>query len=282
MEIEKVYRVSNMDDALTLLENYKEEAELLAGGTDLLVSVREGKNRGNIIIDISSIEEMKKIEIKEKEIVLGSLVTFSDIVQNDYIKEHIEGLWKAGKLMGSPQIRNMATIGGNIGNGSAAADVVPPLLGLGAVLRVKGSGGERHIELCDFYGSDGKTALKADEMIISVAFSHIRNRKEHISFEKLGVRNALAISKISCAIYLEVEDKLINNIRIASGALGSYPIREYVVEDFMKGKVLNHDFIEMAAMKYSETLEKRLLGRKSWPYKKEASKGVFKKALYSL
>ncbi|WP_176461744.1 FAD binding domain-containing protein [Anaeromicrobium sediminis] len=282
MAIEKIHKVSNIGDAITLLEKYKEKAELLAGGTDLLVHLREEKNRGSIIIDISNIREMKKIEIKEKEIVLGALTTFSEIVQNDYIKENVTGLWKAAKSVGSPQIRNMGTIGGNIGNASPAADTVPPLLALDATLRVMSNDGERSIKLCEFYGDKGETALKPNEMIISVGFSHLKNRREHIGFEKLGVRNALAISKISCAVYLEVQDKSINNIRIASGALGGYPIREYIVEDFIKGKVLSDEFIEVAAMKYSEALEKRLSGRNSWPYKKEASKGVFKKAIYSL
>lgn len=279
MAIEKIHKVSDIDNALILLEKYKEKAQLLAGGTDLLVHLREEKNKGSIIIDISDIREMKKIEINEKEIVLGALTTFSEIVENDYIKENVTGLWEAAKSVGSPQIRNMGTIGGNIGNASPAADTVPPLLALGTTLKVKSNDEERSIKLCEFYGSKGKTILKPNEMIISVGFPHLKNTKEYIGFEKLGARNALAISKISCAVYLEVQDKLINNIRVASGALGGYPLREYIVEDFIKEKVLSDKSIEAAAMKYSEVLEKRLSGRSSCAYKKEAIKGVFKKAV---
>lgn len=279
MGIEKIHKVWDIDNALILLEKYKERAELLAGGTDLLVHLREEKNRGSIIIDISDIREMKKIEIKEKEIVLGALTTFSEIVQDKYIKENVLGLWKAAKSVGSPQIRNMGTIGGNIGNASPAADTVPPLLALDATVKVKSNDGERSIKLCDFYGGKSKTTLRPNEMIISVVFPHVKSTKEHIGFEKLGARNALAISKISCAVYLEVQNKIVNNIRIASGALGRYPLREYIVEDFIKGKTLNDELIEAAAMKYSEVLEKRLSGRSSCEYKKEAAKGIFKRAV---
>lgn len=282
MGIEKVHKVFDIDNALILLEKHKEKAKLLAGGTDLLVHIREEKNRGSIIIDISDIKEMKKIEINENEIVLGALTTFSEIVQNDYMKEHIAGLWKSAKSVGSPQIRNMATIGGNICNASPASDIAPPLLALGATLKVKSIEGERCVNLCEFYGDKGKTILKPNEMMISIGFRHLKNTKEHIAFEKLGARNALAISKISCAVYLEAQDKLINNIRIASGGLGRYPLREYIVEQYMKGKVLNDEIIEAAAIRYSQVLEKRLSGRSSCEYKMQAVKGVFKKAIFPI
>lgn len=280
MGIERVHKVFNIDDALALLERYGERAELLAGGTDLLVHIKEERNRGSIIIDISDVKEMKKIEIMENEIVLGALTTFSKIIQNAYIKENIKGLWSAANSVGSPQIRNMATIGGNICNASPAADIVPPLLALDASLKVKHSRGERYIKLKELYLGRGKTALKSDEMVVSVGFPHLRNRKVYSGFGKLGLRNALAISKISCFIYIDIEDDLIKDIRIASGALGEYPLREYIVEAFMKGKVLSERIIDAAAIKYSGELKKRLYSRSSCEYKMEAVKGVFKEAIF--
>jgi len=278
--IEKVHKVFDIGDALALLERYREKAELLAGGTDLLVHIREERNRGSIIVDISDIKEMKKIEITKNQIVLGALTTFSEITQNAYIKENIAGLWRAAKSVGSPQIRNMATIGGNICNASPAADIVPPLLALGASLRVRHSRGERYIKLNEFYLGRGKTTLKSDEMVISIGFPHSRNKKIYSGFEKLGSRNALAISKISCFICIDFEDNLMKDIKAASGALGEYPLREYIIEDFMKGKALSEKIINAAAIKYSEELKKRLCGRSSCEYKMEAAKGVFKKAIF--
>lgn len=281
MGITKVHKVFDINNALQLLEKHRDEAEVLAGGTDLLVHIREDKNKGNVIIDISDIIEMKKIEIFENEIILGALTTFSEIVQNEYIKDKITGLWKAAKSVGSPQIRNMGTIGGNICNASPAADGVPPLLALDAILNIKGNDEERTIKLSEFYKDRGKTALKANEMLISIKIPISKNKKINIGFEKLGPRNALAISKISSSVYIEIKDKLIKDIRVASGALGGYPLREYSVEDFIKGKELCDRTIEEAAMKYSEALSQRLAGRSSLEYKREAVKGVFKKAVYS-
>lgn len=281
MGITKVHKVYDINNALQLLEKHRDKAEVLAGGTDLLVHIREDKNRGNIIIDISDIREMKKIEILEDEIVLGALTTFSEIVQNEYIKDKIPGLWKAAKSVGSPQIRNMGTIGGNICNASPAADGVPPLLALDAILNIKGKYGERILKLSEFYQGRGKTTLKPDEMLISIRIPFSKDKKIHTGFEKLGPRNALAIAKISSSVYMEIEDGLIKDIRIASGALGGYPLREYSVEEFMKGKELCNKTIEEAAMKYSEILSQRLAGRSSCEYKREAVKGVFKETVYN-
>ncbi|WP_432662804.1 FAD binding domain-containing protein [Wukongibacter baidiensis] len=281
MGIEKVHKVFDVNNALQLLEKHRDKAEVLAGGTDLLVHIREDKNKGNIIIDISDIREMKKIEILENEIILGALTTFSEIVQNEYIKEKMPGLWKAAKSVGSPQIRNMGTIGGNICNASPAADGVPPLLALDAILSIKCNQEARTLKLSEFYQGRGKTALRANEMLVSVRIPILKDKKINIGFEKLGPRNALAISKISSSVYMEIEGKLIKDIRIASGALGGYPLRERSVEEFMKGKELCDKIIEEAAMKYSETLSQRLAGRSSLEYKREAVKGVFKKAVYN-
>lgn len=281
MEIDKVYKVYHEKEALDLLAKYKEKAEILAGGTDLVVHIREGKNSGSIIVDISDIAEMKKIEIKEKEIILGTLTTFTEIVDNQYIKNNIYGLWKAAKSIGSPQIRNMATIGGNICNGSPAADIVVPLLALNASLYIKSNAAQRTVGLVEFYHDKSKTALKTDEMLIDIRIPHLKDKNIFMGFKKLGQRNALAISKISCSIYFELEKKRVKDIRIASGALGKYPLREYLLEDFIKDKILNNENIELSAIRYSESLTKRLAGRSSCDYKKEAIKGIFKKTVKS-
>lgn len=281
MEIDKVYKVYHEKEALDLLAKYKGKAEILAGGTDLVVHIREGKNGGSIIVDISDITEMKKIKIRKKEIILGTLTTFTEIVDNQYIRNNVHGLWKAAKSIGSPQIRNMATIGGNICNGSPAADIVVPLLALNASLDIKSNAAQRTMGLNEFYHDKSKTALKTDEMLIDIRIPHLKDRKIVIGFEKLGQRNALAISKISCSIYFELEENHVKDIRIASGALGKYPLREYMIEDFMKGKILNDESIELAAIRYSEILTKRLAGRSSCDYKKEAIKGIFKKTVKS-
>lgn len=281
MGITKVHKAFDINSVLQLLEKHRDKAEVLAGGTDLLVHIKEDKNKGDIIIDISDIGEMKKIEIFEKEIVLGALTTFSEIVQSEYIKDKIPGLWEAAKSVGSPQIRNMGTVGGNICNASPAADIVPPLLALDAILNIKSKDEERTLKLSEFYKDKNKTALKSNEMLISIKIPLQKNKKIHMGFEKLGPRNALSISKISSSVYIEIEDKVMKNIRIASGALGGYPLREYSVENFLKGKELCDKTIEEASEKYSESLTRRLAGRSSLEYKREAVKGVFKKVVYN-
>ncbi len=280
MGVTRVLKAYSIEETLDFMEKYGEKAELLAGGTDLLVDIRAGKNKGSVIIDISDVKEMKKIEIGEDDIVLGALTTFTDIVENDYLKENVTGLWKAAKSVGSPQIRNMGTVGGNICNGSPAADIVPPLLVLDAKLNIKSRSKQRKIKLKEFYMENGSRNLRSDELLYSISFTKSRDKNIRIGFEKLGLRNALAISRISCSVYAIIgENNRIENIRIASGALGKYPLREYALEKFLKDKNLNDGLIEEAAEIFSHEVKQRLSGRSSCPYKKEAVKGIFKKAI---
>jgi len=280
MGVTRVLKAYSIEETLDFMEKYGEKAELLAGGTDLLVDIRAGKNKGSVIIDISDVKEMKKIEIGEDDIVLGALTTFTDIVENDYLKENVTGLWKAAKSVGSPQIRNMGTVGGNICNGSPAADIVPPLLVLDAKLNIKSRSKQRKIKLKEFYMENGSRNLRSDELLYSISFTKPRDKNIRIGFEKLGLRNALAISRISCSVYAIIgENNRIENIRIASGALGKYPLREYALEKFLKDKNLNDGLIEEAAEIFSHKVKQRLSGRSSCPYKKEAVKGIFKKAI---
>lgn len=281
VDIEKVIKVSNVQEVLELLEKYKENAQILAGGTDLIVQIREGKNTGSIIIDISDIREMKKIKISDGQIIIGSLVTFTDLHENEYIRNNYLGLWKAAKSIGSPQIRNRGTIGGNICNGSPAADIVPPLLVLDAQITLVNKKGNRVVKLSDFYESNKKPAINPNEILYTISFKKLDDKeKEFYNFEKLGLRNALAISRISSSVYFKIDHfGKIKEMRIASGALGLYPIREYKVENFMKGKILDKSLIEEGANLISKEVAKRLNGRSSLEYKKEAVKGIFKKAV---
>jgi carbon-monoxide dehydrogenase medium subunit/xanthine dehydrogenase FAD-binding subunit len=280
MGVTRVLKAYSIEEILDVMEKYGEKVELLAGGTDLLVDIRAGKNKGSVIIDISDVKEMKKIEIGEDDIVLGALTTFTDIAENDYLKENVTGLWKAAKSVGSPQIRNMGTVGGNICNGSPAADIVPPLLVLDAKLNIKSRSKQRKIKLKEFYMENGSRNLRSDELLYSISFTKSRDKNIRIGFEKLGLRNALAISRISCSVYAIIgENNRIENIRIASGALGKYPLREYALEKFLKDKNLNDGLIEEAAEIFSHEVKQRLSGRSSCPYKKEAVKGIFKKAI---
>lgn len=279
MEITKSYKFYNLDECLETKGKYLNEAECIAGGTDLLVHIREKENKGSVILDISDIKELKKLITNEEKVTIGAMTTFTEVVESDWCKNNLNGLWEACKSVGSPQIRNTGTLGGNVANGSPAADAAPPLLALGSEVVVKSSTNERVIDLESFYLGKGKTDIKDDEILTEIRFVKPTG-KYAISYEKLGLRDALAISRISAAIYLTCDDKgIINNVRIASGSIGLVPQRERGMEEFLLGKNITAEWKREAITEFSKIVENRLNGRSSMPFKKEAIKGVFEMAL---
>ncbi len=280
MQIENLYRVSSIDEALQHLHKYGKRAQIAAGCTDLLVHIREEKNTSADIIDISSVEALKKIDIHDEYVTLGAMVTFSDIVALDEIKFRFEGLWEACQSVGSPQIRNAGTLGGNIANGSPAADSAPPLLALNATVILQSVNGKRQVPLDKFYTGKGQVDMKSDEMITFLRFESGKEKRGLISFEKLGLRNALAISRISVSVYAELdEEKVITKCRIGSGSIGLTPGRELEIEGFLTGKRLERSILNEAAHQFELEIERRLKGRSSMPFKKQAIRGVIKAAL---
>lgn len=280
MSVERVFRAMTIDEAASLLKEYGQEAQILAGGTDLLVQIREKHNRGSILIDITDVKALQSLEINDDEIKIGSMVRFTDIVESKEVKELFPGLWDACKSVGSPQIRNLGTIGGNLANGSPAADSAPPLIALDANVTAVSTRGERIIPLTEFYLGKGKTALELDELLVSISIPKPKEPLVFVEFEKLGLRNALAISRISTAVYMTLDDSgKIESCGIGSGSLGLNPMRETELEKWFEGKVLDEALIKTGAEKYGDIVEMRLSGRSSMPYKREAVQGVIKPAL---
>lgn len=282
MPIEQVLKVSQIKEIHKVLSEAGPKALLIAGGTDVCVKLREGHIRAEMLVDISDVKEMRSIsegiEVPEfgKGLFIGAGVTFSEVVENPLIREHFEGLWMACRSVGAPQIRNRGTLGGNLANGSPAADAAPPLLALNAKLKLSSLGGVRWVDLADFYLDKGRTVLKPDELLEGILIPESKGPYVH-RFEKLGLRNALAISRLSLSLWMAVdEENIIREMRLASGSLGLSPMREPLLEAFLIGKPFNEETIGLGEEAFSNVVQERLAGRSTCPFKKEAIKGVFR------
>ncbi|MFA5577721.1 MAG: FAD binding domain-containing protein, partial [Tissierellaceae bacterium] len=247
---------------------------IISGGTDVVIALRNEKISPEVLIDISKIDELKEIVDHGDHISIGGGVTFTQIVESDLFLGNLLGLHKACKMVGSPQIRNMGTIGGNIANGSAAADSVPPLIALDAVVSLKSQEGIREIGLEAYYHEP----IRENELLIEVKFKK-PGENEVLTFSKLGLRKALAISRLTLSSFVEFEDKKVKSIRVASGALAKYPMREVDVENYLLGKALNPDNIEAAIEKLKDSMDIRLEGRSTLPYKRIAISTILREAL---
>lgn len=275
MTLTGVYNGKNIDEVVGLLDKYGKESKIIAGGTDIIISLRNAKTSPSVLIDISKIEELKKIEDDGEYIRIGAGTSFTQIVESPLFQESLYGFHKACRMVGSPQIRNKATIGGNIANGSSAADGIPPLIALDSHITLVSQSGKREISLEDYYDNP----IKDDELLTAIRFKKAKE-DQVLSFAKLGLRKSLAISRLSLSAFVEFdEDGKIVSIRVASGALGKYPMREAEVEKFLLGRYLNEDTIKAATDVLKDSMDIRLKGRSTLPYKRIAIYSILKEAL---
>ncbi|CCJ33251.1 FAD binding domain-containing protein [Caloramator australicus] len=269
----------NLEEVLEYKSKYKGDAKIIAGGTDLIIKIRKGEENPKALIDISSLNELKGIRETLEYIEIGPATTFTEICECILLNKNLKGLKDAARSVGSPQIRNRGTVGGNICNASPAADTVPPLLALDSILVIEGKGKKREIYLKDFFKDKGRGELEGDEILTKIKFKNpLKN--QGLGFYKLGLRKALAISRLSFAVFLEIDEmNRIEIVRIASGAIGKFPMRELEVEEYLTGRIINENTIEEAETLLERVIFERLKGRQTAKFKSIAAKGVFKKAL---
>ena len=277
MTLDKVYNGKDIDDVVEMLGRYGKDAKIIAGGTDLVIALKSGKISPRVLIDISKIGKLKAIEDDGEYITIGSGTSFTQIVENPIFQGSLQGLYKACRMVGSPQIRNKGTIGGNIANGSSAADSIPPLICLGSIITLVSTDGIREILLEDYYNNP----IKDNELITQIQFKKPKEN-QILTFSKLGLRKALAISRLTISALIESDDNdFIQFSKVASGALGKYPMREFEVEDYLLGKVLEEEIIDGAIDTLQKSMDERLKGRSTLPYKRIAIASILKEVLES-
>lgn len=277
--IKEVYKAKNFDEALNILEIKKSRAKVIAGGTDLIVEMKNNKFDKEILIDISDIKELKIIKEEGNIIKIGACTTFNDIINCDIISSNLYGLKKSSSLVGSPQIRSRATIGGNICNASPSADLIPPLLALDAIVCIQNKNYKRKAYLKDILLDKNHIDLYTNEILTYIEFEKPK-KNQVLSFIKLGFRKSLSISKISSSVLLEIEENKFKNINIALGALNKTGIREYEVEKYLTGKTVEDENINKALDMLQDNVSENLKNRSSGEFKSQAVKGVVKEAIY--
>ncbi|GAA0182469.1 xanthine dehydrogenase FAD-binding subunit XdhB [Clostridium sediminicola] len=224
----KIYNPTEISRVLEFLEEHKGNGRLLAGGTDLVVKYKEKAIPYDFICNILKVKELKHIKEDEDSVRIGSLVTHEELVESSLVNKHITILRDACKIVGSPQIRNRGTIGGNIGTASPAGDTLPVLSVLGASLKIISIDGERTVPIRDFFTGPGKTVLKENEMIEEIIVPKMKEEKGF--YTKLGSRNALAISIVGVAAKVKCKDKGFENVEVAFGSVGPTVIYKRIEE----------------------------------------------------
>ena len=242
-----------LDETLRLLAKKREKARLVAGATDLMLELERGlRNDIEMLIDVTHLPDLNDISLDENETIhLGPLVTHNAVVASKLLRQRAFPLVSAAWQVGAPQIRNRATVAGNLVTASPANDTITPLMALGARVLLASTKGTRRIPLEEFYTGVRKTVLQPDEMLVDIAFPALKTDQRG-TFLKLGLRRAQAISLVNTAIVLELENWIIRSASITLGAVAPTIIHAPEAEAYLVGKELIEDVIIRAAELASE------------------------------
>ncbi|EDT83869.1 xanthine dehydrogenase FAD-binding subunit XdhB [Clostridium botulinum] len=257
-DINEILEPKTLEEALELLSEH-DNLTVIAGGTDVLVKLHEERFNSLNLISIRNIEGLNEIKIIEDgSIEIGAMATFSEIFRDDIVNKNIPILAEAAVSMGGPQIRNMATIGGNICNGAVSGDSAPSLFALNSKLRLKSKNGERIVEIKDFYIGPGQVSIRKDEILISIIIEKKDYENKYGNYIKFASRNAMDIALMGVAVLVEVKNKTFEDLRIALGVSGPTPIRCEIAEaegKHMKVTDENIRLIGNLALKSSKAID---------------------------
>lgn len=276
-----MYVPVSLDDALRYLEENPTDTLPIAGGTDLLSRINRKQVSAKNLVDLSGLSELRYIKRENGKISIGAMTTIADFEGQESNSAWGELLNGVAKKFGSPNIRTVATVGGNICAASSSEDLIPVFLALDAKVRTIRTGGAREMSLQEFLVAKRKTALDPDEILAEVSFTE-PNALAACTFEKLGMRNTLIIALVSVTAFLEADQNRskIERARIALNRLrGKIPERAESVEKELLGQKLSEQTIKTAG----ELLEKELAltsdSRASAEYRCEAAKVLLRRAL---
>lgn len=263
-DMKALYEAASVENAVALRLEHP-EAQIIAGGSDVLVQMREGKRAGKELISIYGLDELRGVTIdSEENIRIGSLTSFSHITRDPIIRKYINVLGEAVDMVGGPQIRNIGTIGGNTCNGVTSADSASTLHAWEAIVELTGRSGIRRLPIKDFYIRAGQVDIRAEEGEIQTAILIPKASYENCCghYIKYAMRNAMDIATLGCSVNVRLapDKKTIARARIAYGVAGPVPMRCPSAEEAAKDKPLTL----ATAEEFSLSVLKDIHARDSW------------------
>jgi xanthine dehydrogenase FAD-binding subunit len=270
-----------IEEALNYLDKFS-KVHILAGGTDLLVNLYKESPRlpdFDYLLDISSIPELKIIDLINNFIEIGPLVTHSRLMNEPLIKKKFPVLVEAAYAIGSTQIRNRGTIGGNIVNASPAADLLPPLIALRAEVELASRKGKRVLPLEEFLAGPYKTTLQANELLTKIIIPLLGDHY-YTDFQKIGRRKALSIARLSLALITKIDKEgIFQDTRVTPGSATPYPQSLPETEKAINDQSMFRIDLEEISKIISKEMVSITGERWSTPYKKPTIAVLIKRAL---
>lgn len=261
-DIKELYEAESVQDAIRLRVEHP-EAQIIAGGSDVLVQMREGKRAGKEIISIYMLDELRGVTIdKDENIRIGSLTSFSHVTKDPIIQKYINVLGEAVDMVGGPQIRNIGTIGGNTCNGVTSADSASTLHAWEAVIEMTGPSGVRLVPIKDFYLKASTADIREGEIQTAILIPKESYENTCGYYHKYAMRNALDIATTGCSVNVRLspDKKTFERVRIAFGVAGPVPMRTPSAEAVANGKPVSMEVADA----FSQAVLQDVNPRDSW------------------
>lgn len=268
-------------ETCALLAAHHDRAELLAGGTDLLLQMRRRETTPAYVIGLKGVADLVGLrKLDDGGIFIGAMTTLHSVLTAPLVRESYGVLAEAAAGIGGPELRNVATIGGNIAGALPCADMPPALMTLGAKVRLASAGGERLLPLEDFFPSFGKTAARPDELLAGVQLPAIPSFSGGV-YLKFHDRQSMDMTTVgvSAFVTLDADSRVFRDVRIALASSAPVPLRVKKAEALLRGRACGDDALEEAARAVCEEANPRSSWRASRDYRFALIKNLTKRAI---
>jgi carbon-monoxide dehydrogenase medium subunit len=237
----------NIPDALEALSKAPGSARLVAGGTDLLLDLQQGRHPPiHTLVDITRVPEMTVLEVRREQLYVGAAVPLNQVVASPLVLQHAQALLEAAGLIGGPQVRNTATLGGNVAHALPAGDGTIALLALDAQAEIADLTGCRQVPLSELFAGPGRSTLDLRRELLAGFYLPLRQAGQASAFERVMRPQGVAIAILNLAVWLQRQDDLIADIRIAVGPSGPIPFRASAAEAALRSKPMGEGAITEA------------------------------------
>ena len=282
-DLKALYEATSVENAVALRLEHP-EAQIIAGGSDVLVQMREGKRAGKELISIYGLDELRGITIDADEnIRIGSLTSFSHITRDPIIQKYINVLGEAVDQVGGPQIRNIGTIGGNTCNGVTSADSASTLHAWEAIVELFGKNGVRRLPIKDFYIRAGQVDIRVEDGEIQTAILIPKASYENTfgHYIKYAMRNAMDIATLGCSVNVRLAEdtQTIDRARSAYGVAGPVPMRAPSAEAVANGQAISYDLIDRFGLAVLNDINPRDSWRASKAFRQHIAVEMAKRCL---
>ncbi len=258
----------NLDEVFSLMKSYGKKAMFIAGGTDVMVGIRNRKFAPEALISLRGLKDLAYIEKREDAYHIGALTTHRMLETSSLVQRELSALHDGASQVGSVQIRNVATVGGNICNAAPSADTAGPLLALDAEVVLNGPQGERKVPLSEFFTGPSQTVRKWDEVLVEFQIP-LQMEEFGSAYHKHSRRKAMDLPILGVAVSLKVRGETLEDARVALSVAAPTPIRALKTEEFLKGRTVDAAVLKEAGkIAAREASPRDSLRGKAW-YRKE-------------